>query len=134
MTSGVFEADFDLSGTISAPSVNGTLAARDLSASQISAASLTGEVSGHPLESMLDMQIDAPAVVIADQALNDVHATAALTGTSIVLTELSANQPGAGGAITGSGSYDIDNGTYMVSLGGDDWQLLPRLNGRSPGG
>ncbi len=125
LTSGVFEADFDLSGTVSAPSVNGMLTARDLRASQISAPSLTGEITGYPIGSMLDLRIDAPVVVIADQTLNDVHAIAALSGTSIVLTELSANQPGMPGAITGHGTYDIDSGMYMVSLGGNDWRLVP---------
>ena len=37
-----------------------------------------------------------------------------MNGTSIVLTELSANQPGAPGVVTGRGTYDTDSGMYMV--------------------
>jgi outer membrane protein assembly factor BamA len=125
VTSGVFEADFDLSGTVSAPTVNGTLTARDLRASRISALSLTGEITGDPIGSMLDLRVDAPVVVIADQSLDGLHATATLSGTSIALTELSARQPGAPGAITGRGTYNTDSGMYTMTLGGNDWQLVP---------
>ena len=125
ITSGVFGADFDLGGTLAAPSITGQVTASDVAGSQVSVASLTAAVSGQPLEPMLDVRIDAPALVIAGQSLNDVRAVGTMSGTSIALTDLSANQPGAPGVVTGSGSYDVDTGGYTVVLGGMEWQLMP---------
>ena len=66
--------------------VNGTLAASRSAALADLRRVADWRVSGHPLEPTLEFTIDAPAVVIADQALNDVRAMGTMTGTSIVLT------------------------------------------------
>jgi hypothetical protein len=54
-----------------------------------------------------------------------VRATGTLNGTSIALSKLSARQPDAAGVITAQGTYDTGSGMYTVSLGGNEWQLLP---------
>jgi outer membrane protein assembly factor BamA/autotransporter translocation and assembly factor TamB len=122
---GTVEGDVVFDGALADPSIRGRARISRLSGPQFDMDVLTGVFSGRPLSRRLEFAVDAPSLVVADQGLNDVRATGTLAGTSIVLTGLSANQPGAAGVMTGRGTYDIDSGMYRVSLGGNDWQLRP---------
>ena len=106
------------------PAVRGRAQISNLPGPQFEAGVLDGVFAGRPLSQRLEFTVDAPAALIADQGLNDLRAMGTMDGTSIVLTELSANQPGAPGMVTGRGTYDTDTGMYTVTLGGTDWQLM----------
>jgi outer membrane protein assembly factor BamA/autotransporter translocation and assembly factor TamB len=124
ITSGTVEGAVVFSGAMADPSARGRARISALSGPQLEAGMVNGVFEGRPLSQRLDFTIEAPSAVIADQALNDLRAMGTMNGTSIVLTDLSANQPGAPGMITGRATYDTGSGTYTVTLGGTDWQLM----------
>ena len=60
---------------------------------------------------------------MAGQRLNGVRAAGLMTGTSIVLDELSAHQPTGPGVLALRGAYDLNAGEYTVSIDGAEWVL-----------
>lgn len=125
VTAGILEADIDLGGSLTGPSIIGRAMVRDLVGPQLVAESFDARVVGQPFQPRLDFTIEAPEIVVAGQSLDDVRATGMVTGTSVVLNTLSARQPAGIGFVTGSGAYDLDAGEYTASIDGADWQLAP---------
>jgi putative ABC transport system permease protein len=125
VTAGTLEGAVAFTGTLADPSIRGRARIEGLVGRQLEVTTLDGLFAGRPLSQQLEFTADAPTAVIADQRLNDVKAAGTLQGTSVALSELSARQPDASGAITGRGTYDTRSGMYAVTLGGTDWQLLP---------
>ena len=125
VATGTVEGAVVFSGAMADPAVRGRARISNLSGPQFEAGVMDGVFEGRPLSQRLEFTIDAPAALVADQGLNDLRAMGTMNGTSIVLTELSANQSGAPGMVSGHGTYDTGSGMYTVTLGGSDWQLMP---------
>lgn len=125
VTSGTLEGAVAFTGTLADPSIRGRARIDGLTGRQLEVNAADSVFSGRPLSQQLEFTVDAPTAVIADQRLNDVKAIGTLDGMSIALSELSARQPEASGVMTGQGTYDTGSGMYTVTLGGNDWQLLP---------
>ena len=125
ITSGLVEANFELGGRLEAPSIEGQIVATDVAGAQVSAESVTASVSGQPLEPLINLQFDAPALLAGGQVLNAVNGSAVVNRTSITLNGLSAIQPGSTGELTGRGTYDTDSQRFTVQLAAADWQVVP---------
>ena len=123
VAAGTLEADIDLGGSLSDPSVSVRAHVRDLAGSQLAMESVNARVSGRLFQPRLDFSIEISEGVVAGQRMNDVRATGLITGTSIVLDELSARQPTGPGVVTGRGTYDLNADEYTVSIDGADWLL-----------
>ena len=125
VATGTVEGAVVFTGAMADPAVRGRARISNLSGPQFQAGVLDGVFAGRPLSQGLEFSIEAPSALVADQGLNDLRAMGTMNGTSIVLTELSASQPGAPGMVSGHATYDTGSGIYTVTLGGSDWQLMP---------
>ena len=118
---GTFDAVIDLGGSLADPSVSMRALLADLAGPRFSLGSADARVSGQPLQPRLSFSLNVPEGLVAGQRLHDLRATGRMTGTSIVLDDLSARQPTGPGAVAGRGAYDMDAAEYTVSIDGAEW-------------
>ena len=123
VSAGTLGADIDLAGSLGDVSVSIRALVTDLAGPQFALESVSARVSGRPSQSRLTFSIETSEGVVAGQRLSDIRATGLMTGTSIVLDELSARQPAGPGVVAGRGAYDLNAGEYTVSIDGAEWLL-----------
>lgn len=122
---GTGTADVQIAGTLAAPHIDGQALVRDVKGAQIAACELQATIAGQPVQSRLQFRVTAPQVSLSGQEAADIQSTGRLAGTVLVLEELTARQPSAGGRLTAGGTYDTRTGRYSASLEGVDWRLMP---------
>ena len=123
VAAGTLDAEIDLGGSLGDPSVRVRASARGLAVLQFAAESVNARVSGRLFQPRLEFSIETAEGGMAGQRLNDVRAAGLITGTSIVLDELSARQATGPGVVAGRGTYDLNTGEYNVSIDGAEWLL-----------
>ncbi len=123
VAAGTLDADIDLGGSLGDPSVSVRASVSGLAGPQFAGESVSARISGRPFQPRLTFSIETAEGVVAGQRLNGVRAAGLMTGTSIVLDELSAHQPTGPGVLVLRGTYDLNAGEYTVSLDGAEWVL-----------
>ena len=123
VAAGTLDADIDLGGSLGDPSVSVRASVSGIAGPQFAGESVSARISGRPFQPRLEFSIETAEGVVAGQRLNGVRAAGLMTGTSIVLDELSARQPAGPGVVAGRGAYDLSAGEYTVSIEGAEWLL-----------
>ena len=123
VAAGTLDADIDLGGSLGDPSVSVRASVSGIAGPQFAGESVSARISGRPFQPRLEFSIETAEGVVAGQRLNGVRAAGLMTGSSIVLDELSAHQTTGPGVLALRGAYDLNAGEYTVSIDGAEWVL-----------